>query len=422
MREGYKKTEVGIIPENWETVSLSDICEINPKKDILENDDEVAFLPMEQVSNSGRIIKINTKKYEDVSKGYTPFKNKDVLLAKITPCFENGKRALVENLQYKMGFGSTEFHVLRSLEERVIPQYIYYCIDTHRFKELAERNMTGSAGQKRVPTTFLKDYKLSIPPLKEQEKIAKILSTVDSQIDNAEKLIEKTKELKKGLMQKLLTKGIGHSEFKKTEIGEIPVDWEVKRLDELTNRITDGSHSSPIAVDNSDYKICTVANMKKNILDISKATNISREDYDKLINNGCYAENGDVLLSKDGTIGKTMLYSQEHQKIVLLSSIAILKPMKEKLIGEYLNQYLQDSRTLTRIVNTKTGSAIKRIVLRDINSLKIVVPKLEEQEKIAKILLSVDNEIEQYENRKQKLEELKKGLMQQLLTGKIRTI
>lgn len=205
MREGYKKTEVGVIPEDWEVVLLSDICEVNPKKDILENDDKVAFLPMEQVSNSGRIIKIHTRKYEEVSKGYTPFKNKDVLLAKITPCFENGKRALVENLQYKMGFGSTEFHVLRSFEGIVMSKYLYYCIDTYRFRELAERNMTGSAGQKRVPTIFLKDYKISIPPLKEQKQISEILSSVDSEIDEYENKKQKLENLKKGLMQQLLT-------------------------------------------------------------------------------------------------------------------------------------------------------------------------------------------------------------------------
>ena len=204
--------------------------------------------------------------------------------------------------------------------------------------------------------------------------------------------------------------------YKKTELGIIPEDWEVKRLDELTNKITDGSHSSPIAVDNSDYKICTVANMKKNILDTSKAANISIEDYNKLINNGCYAENGDVLLSKDGTIGRTILYSQENEKIVLLSSIAILKPTKEKLIGKYLNQYLQDSSTLKRIVNTKTGSAIKRIVLRDINSLKVVVPPLKEQEKIAEILSTVDYQIDDTEKLIEKSKQLKKGLMQKLLT------
>ena len=406
MREGYKKTEIGVIPEDWEVKKLEDICEFldGRRKPIKAFDRENIKGDIPYYGASGIIDWINDYIFDEdiilLGEDGENLKSRNVPLAfKVTgKCWVNNHAHVLKPKKDNIDF------VTEILESKDYTPYVI-----------------GSA-QPKLTQAECRKIKIQVPPLKEQEKIAEILSTVDSQIDDTEKLIEKSKELKKGLMQKLLTKGIGHSEFKKTGVGEIPVSWEVKKLSELTNKLTDGSHSSPIPVDDSNYKICTVANMRKNTLDISSATNISKEDYEKLINNGCYAENGDVLLSKDGTIGKTILYSQENEKIVLLSSIAILKPMKEKLRGEYLNQYLQDSRTLTRIVNTKTGSAIKRIVLRDINSLKIVVPKLKEQEKIAKILLSVDNEIEEYENKKQRLEYLKKGLMQQLLTGKIRTI
>lgn len=133
-----------------------------------------------------------------------------------------------------IGFGSTEFHVLRANKES-ISKFLYYVISSHRFMSKAENNMTGSAGQKRVPTEFIKDYVLAVPTIKEQEKIASILSTVDEQIDNVDALIEKNKELKKGLMQTLLTKGIGHTKFKKTEIGEIPEEWEVSNLTNIVD-------------------------------------------------------------------------------------------------------------------------------------------------------------------------------------------
>lgn len=411
MREGYKKTEVGVIPEDWEAVLLSDICEVNPKKDILENDDEVAFLPMEQVSNSGRIIKINIRKYEDVSKGYTPFKNEDVLLAKITPCFENGKRAIVENLKYKMGFGSTEFHVLRSLEERVMPKYLYYCIDTHRFKELAERNMTGSAGQKRVPTTFLKDFKLPIPPLKEQEKIAEILSTVDSQIGDTEKLIERSKELKKGLMQKLLTKGIGHSEFKKTEVGEIPVSWEVKKLGDIVDIKSGSSPSKFSLADDGQYPFFKVDDMNYG--------------FKYLNNSKLYFDLKDTKLMKSG-----MVVFPKRGASIFTNKILILNKdgyfdtnvmglsCKESINNEFL-YYSLYYYELSRIADT---SSIPQINNKHIEPLKISLPSLVEQCKIVKILSLVDNEIEEYEGKKEKLEELKKGLMQQLLIGKIRCI
>ncbi|WP_343101267.1 restriction endonuclease subunit S [Romboutsia sp. MSSM.1001216sp_RTP31141st1_G3_RTP31141_220114] len=204
--------------------------------------------------------------------------------------------------------------------------------------------------------------------------------------------------------------------YKKTEVGVIPEDWEVVKLSDCTEKITDGSHSSPVPVEGSNYKICTVANMKGNSLDLSSSANISEEDFEKLTKNGCGPEYGDVLLSKDGTIGKTILFEQSNENVVLLSSIAILRPSSIKLNGKYLNQYLRDSRTLTRMTNTKTGSAIKRIVLRDIKDLKIVLPCLKEQEKIAEILSTVDCQIDDTEKLIEKCRVLKKGLMQRLLT------
>lgn len=423
MREGYKKTEVGVIPEDWEVKKLEEVCNVKGGKrlpkgyQLLDEKTKNPYIRVADMYEGGinlKNIKYVPHEAADKIKNYKI--SKDDLFISVA-----GTLGIVGTIPPVLDDANLTENADKLCNIKINKEFLMRVLQSTSIQNIIEAEKTSNA-QPKLALSRIKEFIIPVPSREEQEKIAEILSTVDSQIDNTENLIEKSKELKKGLMQKLLTKGIGHSEFKNTEVGEIPVSWEVKKLSELTNKITDGSHSSPIPVDDSNYKICTVANMRKNTLDISSATNISKEDYEKLINNGCYAENGDVLLSKDGTIGKTILYSQENEKIVLLSSIAILKPMKEKLRGEYLNQYLQDSRTLTRIVNTKTGSAIKRIVLRDINSLKIVVPKLKEQEKIAKILLAVDNEIEEYENKKQRLEYLKKGLMQQLLTGKIRTI
>ena len=423
MREGYKKTEVGVIPEDWEVKKLEEVCNVKGGKrlpkgyQLLDEKTKNPYIRVADMYEGGinlKNIKYVPHEAADKIKNYKI--SKDDLFISVA-----GTLGIVGTIPPVLDDANLTENADKLCNIKINKEFLMRVLQSTSIQNIIEAEKTSNA-QPKLALSRIKEFIIPVPSREEQEKIAEILSTVDSQIDNTENLIEKSKELKKGLMQKLLTKGIGHSEFKNTEVGEIPVSWEVKKLSELTNKITDGSHSSPIPVDDSNYKICTVANMRKNTLDISSATNISKEDYEKLINNGCDAENGDVLLSKDGTIGKTILYSQENEKIVLLSSIAILKPMKEKLRGEYLNQYLQDSRTLTRIVNTKTGSAIKRIVLRDINSLKIVVPKLKEQEKIAKILLAVDNEIEEYENKKQRLEYLKKGLMQQLLTGKIRTI
>jgi type I restriction enzyme S subunit len=148
-----------------------------------------------------------------------------VLLAKITPCLENGKGAFVKGLKNGIGFGSTEFHILRA-GENTDPAYLYQLTIFDSFRKEAESNMTGSAGQRRVQLDFLRSYKMAFPPPPEQQKIAAILTSVDEVSEKTEAQIGKLQDLKKGMMQELLTKGIGHTEFKDSPVGRIPKEWK----------------------------------------------------------------------------------------------------------------------------------------------------------------------------------------------------
>nr|WP_243156611.1 restriction endonuclease subunit S [Clostridium perfringens] len=203
----FKKTELGYIPKEWEIKKLKEISEVNPRKDILEDYKLVSFIGMEDIDSDGELINKKVREYVSVKKGYTAFRENDVLLAKITPCFENGKRFLARGLENKIGFGSTEFHVLRA-SEKINSCYLYYIINSYKFKTLAENNMIGSAGQKRVPTDFIKEYELIVPTKEEQEKIVSILSNIDKKVKQYKNKKYKLEILKKGLMQKLLTGAI----------------------------------------------------------------------------------------------------------------------------------------------------------------------------------------------------------------------
>lgn len=161
-------------------VRLGDVVEINPSvKPTGRPDDLVSFIAMADVSEEGHVVSVQQRPLAVVQKGYTAFLQGDVLLAKITPCFENGKAALVSNLPTKYGFGSTEFHVLRP-ERDVDPKFLFHLLWNDRFRRLGAARMTGSAGQKRVPVAFLTDYEFFLPPLEEQQRIAAILDKADS--------------------------------------------------------------------------------------------------------------------------------------------------------------------------------------------------------------------------------------------------
>lgn len=168
--------------KGWMEQRLGECCVINPKKTTdsrLEEDLEISFIPMASVSECGEILKLEDKFYREVKNGFTYFCEGDVLFAKITPCMENGKGAVVVGLTNGIGFGSTEFHVLRPIKEKSNSYWLYALTSFELFRKKAEKNMTGSAGQKRVPASFLENIKISVPPISLQDEFEKLLIEVN---------------------------------------------------------------------------------------------------------------------------------------------------------------------------------------------------------------------------------------------------
>ena len=180
------------LPASWVWVRLGEVVEVNPNKikiDIRE-DELVDFIPMKNVSESSpEIIEKNFEKFKDLQKGYTQFIENDILFAKITPCMENGKTAIISDLKEKIGYGSTEFHILRS-SKIINNKLLYNFLKQKRFKDDAKYNMTGSVGFRRVPTEFMKSYPFPLPPLEEQQEIVRILDEVLENENKVKELLE----------------------------------------------------------------------------------------------------------------------------------------------------------------------------------------------------------------------------------------
>lgn len=176
--------------DKWTRYPLKQKAKINPSKaelNGLEENKEVSFLPMPAVDDkTGTIKNPLVKKYSEVKNGYTYFRNGDVIFAKITPCMENGKSAVCKDLINTIGFGSTEFHVIRPNIKELLPEWVHLIVRSKAFRVEAEKNMPGTAGQKRVPKEFLENYQFPTPDIKEQQEI----------IGLTNKLIEKQELLK----------------------------------------------------------------------------------------------------------------------------------------------------------------------------------------------------------------------------------
>ncbi|MBM6837044.1 restriction endonuclease subunit S, partial [Clostridium saudiense] len=256
VREGYKMTEIGEIPSEWEVKKLKEVLEVlkdgthNPPK---RTEEGIPLLSAENIFNRKINYGINEKciseeDYELMHKNYSIEKD-DVLMTIVGTI---GRVAVVkDNKKFTVQRSVAILRSNKKVNNLFLAQFLASTICK---KELDRKsNSTAQAG---LYLGELGKINIIVPSIKEQEKIASILSTVDEQIDNVDALIEKNKELKKGLMQTLLTKGIGHTKFKKTEIGEIPDEWEVinagRVFDIITDYVANGSFASLAA--NVEYK------------------------------------------------------------------------------------------------------------------------------------------------------------------------
>ena len=212
---------LGCDDKKWGMVSLGEFCSLNPQKSELNNisdDTEVSFLPMSSVSENGELTLSERKQYGEVKSGFSYFADGDVLFAKITPCMENGKGAVAKGLCNNIGFGSTEFHVLRVKTSVCNPYWLYELLSLRQFRKIAEQNMTGSAGQKRVPAKFLQNFKLSLPPIKLQNEYVSISQQIDKSKFLLQKILEKLELLKKSRFIEMFDL---YKEKKLSEVAEI---------------------------------------------------------------------------------------------------------------------------------------------------------------------------------------------------------
>lgn len=409
VREGYKMTALGEIPEGWEVRKLGDIANIvmgqSPSSSSY-NKDGLGLPFFQGKTEFGNIYPSISKWCSNPIKISKP---NDVLVCVRAPVGDVN----INIVKSCIGRGLAAIQSYKEAHYR----FIYYLLK--KKKQLLENLGQGSTFT-AINRNDLKNLKLPFPPLPEQQKIADILSTVDKQIEQTDQLIEKTKELKKGLMQRLLTKGIGHTKFKKTEVGEIPVGWEVRKLGDLCHKKPSyGANESAIEYDEELPRYVRITDIRED----GKLIQNDKKSFPLPIelSSDYILKKGDIVFARTGaTVGKTYMYREEDGICVYAGYLIKFIPTPNRLTVEYLF-YFTHSEIYYRWVKSNLREGVQpNINSKEYSILKIPLPPLPEQQKIADILSSVDEQIEQYETKKEKLQHLKKGLMQQLLTGKIR--
>ncbi|WP_019720275.1 restriction endonuclease subunit S [Heyndrickxia coagulans] len=386
--------------QEWKVYEFKELVNLskekyNPKSETMN----LPCIELEHIeSETGRLLGYTNSIEQQSIKN--KFKANDILYGKLRPYL---RKFYFPNFE---GVCSSEIWVLQSIEEKIHNKYLYYLIQTNKFNEHA--NKSSGTKMPRADWNYISEITFPIPPIKEQQKIASILSTWDKAIELKEKLIEQKKQQKKGLMQKLLTGEVRLPGFE----GE----WKTKKLKDLCTKIMDGTHATPNYTE-SGIPFYSVENVTNR--DFSNHKYISYEEH-LTISSRCKVEKGDILMTRIGSIGDAVLVDWDYESSIYVS-LALIKT-NEKILSEYLVHYMATDKFKKDILSKSLLSAIpQKINLVDIGRVNIYFPQdIQEQQAIAKILNDAEKEISLLEKELDNVRQQKKGLMQLLLTGKVR--
>ena len=319
-------------------------------------------------------------------------------------------------IDFDFAVGADGTQIIRTQDPQHEHKYLYYVISR-------EIQIMGSEGYKR----HLKILKERVVPftnsIPEQKKIASILTSVDEVIENTSRQIDKLQDLKKATMNELLTKGIGHTEFKDSELGQIPKSWDVKQLKEVTIKIRDGNYgadypsASEMLKTGVPFLTSTVIGNNQKI-DRGKLKYISREKHTQL--SKAHIKKNDVLFTNRGaSVGNVAIVGEDLNDANIGPQLTFLR-VNENILGEYLYESLQSMYFKIQLNSLDSGSAMNFFGIGTTERLQIAVPPISEQKKIAYVLSATNTTIESKRQKLSQTKSLKKSLMQDLLRGKVR--
>jgi len=399
------------IPEKWEWVRLGDIFKINPRNNV--NDDfNVSFIPMALIKDGYQSkFSYEIKSWSEVKKGYTHFSDGDIVMAKITPCFQNLKSAVMANLENGVGAGTTELHVLRAYYD-ISLEFFLWLIKGPIFVSTCVAKMTGTAGQKRVGTDTITNYVAPLPPLEEQKRIVAKIEELMPYVEKYDKAYSEVEELNKKFpedMQKSILqyaiqgklveqreedgtaeelyqriqeekkKLVKEGKIKKSKTlpeiteGEIPFDipesWKWVRLNDILNFI-DYRGKTPNKI-SSGVVLITASNIRNGFLDFSKEDFVSETEYYERMSRGI-TRKGDILFTTEAPLGNvainTIKTASCGQRVITFQHYGEMK--------------FPSSLFQQELLDNATGTTAKGIKAARLKNLLIPFPPLKEQERI----------------------------------------
>ena len=387
---------VGDIPSKWKVSRVKFFSILNPSKSQLKNislDTEVTFLPMEAIGEQGELDTSKLKQLKDVVSGYTYIGEGDVCIAKITPCFENGKGAVVKGLKNGIVFATTEVIPFRCFKQED-SKYLYYLLTSEPFTKIAEGSMYGAGGQKRVSDNFVGNYHFSEPPTDERTQIANFLdhetAKIDTLIEKQQQLIKLLKEKRQAIISHAVTKGLNPNALMRDSgvewLGEVPEHWKVCRIKQVAKLESGHTPDKKIEAYWMDCNIPWVSlNDSSQLKEVDYISDTAIFLNEKGINSSARKLPGRcVVFTRDASIGLAAITT----RIMAVSQHVIAWVCdEEKVIPKYLLLVFYAMKD--ELDRFTFGATLKTIGMPDVNKLTGAFPDITEQKIIIEHVFQV---------------------------------
>jgi len=403
---------------------LASLGDVNPPADVrhLADDTRVSFIPMSDVTEAGRWEVRRTRRLGDVRAGYTPFTEDDVLFAKITPCMENGKGAHAVGLTNGVGFGSTEFHVLRARGGNS-SRFLYHWLQSPAVRTRAATFMGGSAGQQRVQAEFFRHYAVNDLPPREQQAIAVVLDAADDVVTQSEAVAVKLRRMRAALLSDLLIRGVDErGKIRDRVQEEVPPSWTAHQLrDCLRGDPHNGLYKPASQIGSGVLLVGQTSITNDRALDWTQARRARATDaevarYD--------LQHDDILLSRVyatlAGVGRPALVTQPPEPAVYESNMMRLRAESRVVMPRFLFELLRSPAIRRQIEGSAQLSNQASINRTSLGSIAVVVPSLPEQERVLGIFEEYDKAVVTEIAMQEALAATKAGLAADLLTGRVR--
>jgi type I restriction enzyme S subunit len=401
----------------WQTKPLADVCEIKPPKsearERVTADALVSFAPMEDLGIDRKFLNASqVKPLASVVGSYTYFADGDVLLAKITPCFENGKVGIAAGLSNGIGFGSSEFIVFRP-SQSLDKEFLYYFLARPEFRTEGAERMGGAVGQQRVPKDFIESYRIPVPPLVEQRRIVGMLDEAFEGIATIKANAEKNLQNAHALFESYLRFAF---------MGCSDLSWGGgKPLAELCELIVDCEHKTAPTQEEGIPSIRT-PNVGKGKLLLEGVYRVSEATYRKWTQRAAPLP-GDLILAREAPAGNVAVIPN-NLRVCLGQRTVLIRPCRNIFVAEFLAFLLLQPTMQRKLLAHSRGATVQHVNMKDIRALRLDnVPSLKVQREVVSRVKHASDESTRlastYQRRLTALDALKKSLLHQAFTGKL---